>query len=90
MQQDGNDRIIRKTFPQLPGSVVKNPTFIQTAQGNKLLTSGWWAYARKPVRRIIVTYPRMVHLLITDCAYVELHRRFHPSHDLEHVSILQY
>lgn len=56
----------RKTFPQLPGCLVKNPTYIQTAHGfvfsafnqsesliyrdrNRLLTSGWWAYSRKPV-----------------------------------------
>ncbi|KAF9466096.1 ergosterol biosynthesis ERG4/ERG24 [Collybia nuda] len=38
----------RKTFPQLPGCVVKNPTYIETAHGNRLLTSGWWAYSRKP------------------------------------------
>jgi delta24(24(1))-sterol reductase len=39
----------RNTFPQLPWSIVKNPTFIQTEHGNRLLTSGWWAYARKIV-----------------------------------------
>ncbi|GLB41937.1 putative ERG4 ERG24 ergosterol biosynthesis protein [Lyophyllum shimeji] len=38
----------RKTFPQLPGCVVKNPTYIETAHGNRLLTSGWWKYSRKP------------------------------------------
>ncbi|KIK61797.1 hypothetical protein GYMLUDRAFT_42843 [Collybiopsis luxurians FD-317 M1] len=38
----------RKTFPQLPGNTVKNPTYIQTAHGNRLLTSGWWAWSRKP------------------------------------------
>ncbi|KAG9224093.1 hypothetical protein CCMSSC00406_0010027 [Pleurotus cornucopiae] len=38
----------RKTFPQLPGCVVENPTYIQTEHGNRLLTSGWWAYSRKP------------------------------------------
>jgi delta24(24(1))-sterol reductase len=47
MAQDGNTRV-RKAFPHLPGSEVKNPKFIQTAQGNKLLIDGWWAYARKP------------------------------------------
>lgn len=39
----------RKTFPQLPGNTVENPTYIQTAHGNRLLTSGWWAWSRKPV-----------------------------------------
>ncbi|PFH51778.1 hypothetical protein AMATHDRAFT_141557 [Amanita thiersii Skay4041] len=38
----------RKTFPQLPWNTVQNPTFIQTAHGNRLLTSGWWKYSRKP------------------------------------------
>ncbi|KAJ7759252.1 ergosterol biosynthesis ERG4/ERG24 [Mycena metata] len=38
----------RTAFPQLPWSIVKNPTYIQTAHGNRLLTSGWWAYSRKP------------------------------------------
>ncbi|KAF6761619.1 ergosterol biosynthesis ERG4/ERG24 [Ephemerocybe angulata] len=38
----------RKTFPQLPWNTVKNPTFIQTEHGNRLLTSGFWAYSRKP------------------------------------------
>jgi Delta24(24(1))-sterol reductase len=39
----------RKTFPQLPGNTVKDPKFIQTAHGNRLLTDGWWAWCRKPV-----------------------------------------
>ncbi|KAG2011795.1 C-14 sterol reductase [Coprinopsis cinerea AmutBmut pab1-1] len=38
----------RKTFPQLPWNTIKNPTYIQTAHGNRLLTSGFWAYSRKP------------------------------------------
>ncbi|KAJ3907120.1 ergosterol biosynthesis ERG4/ERG24 [Lentinula edodes] len=38
----------RKTFPQLPGNTVKNPTYVQTAHGNRLLTSGWWGWSRKP------------------------------------------
>ncbi|KAF8916062.1 ergosterol biosynthesis ERG4/ERG24 [Mucidula mucida] len=38
----------RKAFPQLPWNTVKNPTFVQTAHGNRLLTSGWWAHSRKP------------------------------------------
>ncbi|KIK54331.1 hypothetical protein GYMLUDRAFT_48874 [Collybiopsis luxurians FD-317 M1] len=38
----------RKAFPQLPGNTVENPTYIQTAHGNRLLTSGWWAWSRKP------------------------------------------
>ncbi|CAK5267673.1 unnamed protein product [Mycena citricolor] len=38
----------RKTFPQIPGCIVQNPTFIQTKHGNRLLTSGCWAWSRKP------------------------------------------
>jgi delta24(24(1))-sterol reductase len=48
MQQQGVYKP-RKSFPQLPGAIVENPTYIETKHGNKLLTSGWWAYARKPV-----------------------------------------
>ncbi|KAJ3499870.1 hypothetical protein NLJ89_g10041 [Agrocybe chaxingu] len=47
MQTQGRTEF-RKTFPQLPGGIVKKPTYIQTAHGNRLLTSGWWAYSRKP------------------------------------------
>ncbi|EIN05960.1 ERG4/ERG24 ergosterol biosynthesis protein [Punctularia strigosozonata HHB-11173 SS5] len=47
MQQQGITEF-RKLFPNLPGNTVENPTYIQTAHGNKLLTSGWWAWARKP------------------------------------------
>ncbi|WVQ85315.1 hypothetical protein IAT38_007480 [Cryptococcus sp. DSM 104549] len=47
MQQQGEYKP-RKAFPQVPWSELKNPTYIQTKHGNKLLTSGWWAYARKP------------------------------------------
>jgi delta24(24(1))-sterol reductase len=46
MQQQG-DYTPRKAFPTLPWAEVKEPTYIQTKHGNKLLTSGWWAYARK-------------------------------------------
>ncbi|KAI9440746.1 ergosterol biosynthesis ERG4/ERG24 [Lactarius indigo] len=38
----------RWTFPQLPWGTVKNPTYIQTAHGNRLLTNGWWQFSRKP------------------------------------------
>ena len=43
----------RKTFPQLPWGTVKNPTYIQTAHGNRLLTDGWWRYSRKPVSPLV-------------------------------------
>ncbi|WVF70772.1 hypothetical protein IAT40_005566 [Kwoniella sp. CBS 6097] len=46
MQQQGEYKP-RKAFPVLPGSMLEDPSYIQTKHGNKLLTSGWWAYARK-------------------------------------------
>jgi len=46
MQTQGTFQF-RNTFPQLPWGTVKNPTYIQTAHGNRLLTSGWWQFARK-------------------------------------------
>lgn len=49
MQLDGNHNP-RKTFPQLPWNTVKDPKYIDCANGGKLLISGWWAYLRKPVR----------------------------------------
>ena len=39
----------RKTFPQLPWGTLKEPAYIQTAHGNRLLIDGWWRYSRKPV-----------------------------------------
>jgi len=46
MQQQGEYKI-RYAFPVLPGIVIQDPSFIQTKHGNKLLTDGWWQYARK-------------------------------------------
>ncbi|RGB34830.1 ergosterol biosynthesis ERG4/ERG24 [Rhizophagus diaphanus] len=39
--------IPRGTFPQLPWGTLENPSYIKTKQGNLILTSGWWGYARK-------------------------------------------
>lgn len=44
----GEEYIDRGAFPNLPWRIIENPTFIQTKHGNKILTSGWWAYLRKP------------------------------------------
>ena len=48
MEQDGNSRPPRNTFPNLPYSRVKNPKFVRTHLGGKLLVDGWWKYCRKP------------------------------------------
>ncbi|KAI9729224.1 MAG: C-24(28) sterol reductase [Cirrosporium novae-zelandiae] len=37
----------RKTFPQLPWQVVKNPRIIRTKTGDSLLADGWYGKARK-------------------------------------------
>ncbi|KAI8378717.1 ergosterol biosynthesis ERG4/ERG24 [Choanephora cucurbitarum] len=47
MEQNGS-YFDRNAFPQLPWGRIKNPTYIKTENGNLLLTSGWWKYARKP------------------------------------------
>ena len=60
----------RKAFPQLPGGTLKNPTFIQTAHGNRLLTSGWWAWSRKPV-----SPPLLLALFLCLHLFTELRRR---------------
>ena len=43
-----NTYIKRYTFPQIPGTELKNPKFIVTETGSKLLVSGWWGVVRKP------------------------------------------
>ena len=73
MQQQGV-YVPRKSFPQLPGAIVENPTYIETKHGNKLLTSGWWAYARKPVRDVHAEI-RWQRIPNTPRLAVELHRR---------------
>mmetsp|Transcript_33212 Transcript_33212/g.130751 ORF Transcript_33212/g.130751 Transcript_33212/m.130751 type:complete len:438 (-) Transcript_33212:1068-2381(-) len=37
----------RFTFPQLPWGTLKDPKYLTTETGSKLLISGWWKYARK-------------------------------------------
>jgi delta24(24(1))-sterol reductase len=45
--QDSGTVVNRWTFPRLPWQTLANPRFLQTARGSKLLTDGWWRYARK-------------------------------------------
>ncbi len=39
--------INRRTFPQLPWGTLKNPEYIESKSGSKLLVDGWYRYARK-------------------------------------------
>lgn len=39
--------IPRFAFPQLPWGTLESPRYLTTKAGSKLLTDGWWAYARK-------------------------------------------
>jgi delta24(24(1))-sterol reductase len=43
------DEIIkRNNFPQVPWQAVKNPKFIKTDAGDKIMVDGWFAIVRKP------------------------------------------
>ncbi len=46
MQLNGS-YVKRKAFPQLPWGTLKNPRYLETEAGSKLLIDGWWAHARK-------------------------------------------
>jgi delta24(24(1))-sterol reductase len=37
----------RYAFPQLPWGTLRNPRYLETRSGSKLLIDGWWRYARK-------------------------------------------
>ena len=47
MQLNGS-YVKRKAFPQLPWGTLKNPRYLDTEAGSRLLVDGWWRYARKP------------------------------------------
>ena len=38
----------RKAFPQLWGSIIENPKYMESKHGSKLLVDGWWKHLRKP------------------------------------------
>jgi delta24(24(1))-sterol reductase len=38
----------RFSFPQLPNATLKNPRYLDTKVGTKLLVDGWWLHVRKP------------------------------------------
>jgi len=40
------DEAVPSGFPRLPWGRLKNPKYIQTKRGTKLLVDGWWQYAR--------------------------------------------
>jgi delta24(24(1))-sterol reductase len=46
MQLNGS-YVKRMAFPQLPGGTLKDPRYLETEAGSKLLVDGWWRYARK-------------------------------------------
>lgn len=48
MQQAGTYIKRPWALPQLPWQTLKDPQYMTTDRGSKLLISGWWAYARKP------------------------------------------
>lgn len=60
--EDAGGYVPRKAFPQLPWRRVDKPSFVQTAHGSKLLTSGWYAWCVKPVRRASRVFARRVAL----------------------------
>ncbi|KAK2015271.1 ergosterol biosynthesis ERG4/ERG24 family protein [Colletotrichum eremochloae] len=45
--QERGQLIKRRTFPQLPWQIVKNPKTITSAKGDVILADGWYGYARK-------------------------------------------
>ncbi|KAH8669138.1 c-24(28) sterol reductase [Xylariales sp. PMI_506] len=47
-QMERGQLIERKTFPQLPWRVIKNPRAIDTDTGDRILVDGWFGLARKP------------------------------------------
>lgn len=47
-QMERNQLIVRKTFPQLPWGVIKNPKTIETDAGDRIMVDGWFGIIRKP------------------------------------------
>ncbi|KEZ43431.1 Delta(24(24(1)))-sterol reductase [Scedosporium apiospermum] len=47
-QMERGQLVQRKTFPQLPWQVVKNPRVIETDAGDRILADGWFGLVRKP------------------------------------------
>jgi delta24(24(1))-sterol reductase len=45
--KERGERIVRRTFPQLPWGTLERPQVLHTVNGGTLLVDGWWAYARK-------------------------------------------
>lgn len=47
-QQERGQLIKRKTFPQMPWTVIENPRVLETNAGDRILLDGWFAIVRKP------------------------------------------
>jgi len=45
--QDAGTYVPRRAFPQLPWCTLKDPKYLKTKTGSKLLIDGWWKYGRK-------------------------------------------
>ena len=45
--QERGTLLERRTFPQLPWQIIKNPRILVTPSGSSLLVDGWYGYARK-------------------------------------------
>ncbi|KAL2673884.1 hypothetical protein Neosp_012328 [[Neocosmospora] mangrovei] len=47
-QMERGQLVERKTFPQLPWQVIRNPKTIDTDAGDRIMVDGWFGIVRKP------------------------------------------
>ena len=47
-QMERGQLVERKTFPQLPWQVIRNPKTIETDAGDRIMVYGWFGIVRKP------------------------------------------
>ncbi|KAI8712622.1 Delta(24(24(1)))-sterol reductase [Fusarium sp. LHS14.1] len=48
LQMERGQLVERKTFPQLPWQVIRNPKTIETDAGDRIMVDGWFGIVRKP------------------------------------------